>query len=78
MSDLFGNHTVGFLMVGLICYIGYESLTQRVIVNRDTTTHINIQLNKEMSNLQYHDYADIEKYLRNITRSCHGKAQLHR
>ena len=59
-------------------FLGYETLTQRVFVNTDVTTHLEVDLNNEISRLQYHDYANVEKYLRNITKSCHGKAQIYR
>ncbi|XP_053375782.1 carboxypeptidase D-like [Mercenaria mercenaria] len=55
---------------------GYETLTQRVLVNSDSMTNISIQLTSEISHIDYHKYEDLHKVVSNITTACSDRAKL--
>ena len=57
---------------------GYETLTQRVLISSDSVTKLSVQLNSEISKIDYHKYDDLHKIISNITSACSTRAELVR
>ncbi|KAL4223757.1 hypothetical protein ACF0H5_017223 [Mactra antiquata] len=55
---------------------GYETLTQRVLIDSEKVTTLNAQLTSEVDSISYHSYDNLQNIVNNITKSCGKLANL--
>jgi len=59
-------------------FLGYEPLTQRVVINRNTMSKVDIHLNLDVQSMAYHSEDQIAAIFKNITAMCPDIAQTKR
>ena len=66
------------MKVIILLSLGYGVLNQRVLIKRDETTSVDVQLLPEVSNMRYHSYSQLDATFGNITKACSKKAKHYR
>lgn len=66
-------------MINLCIFItGYETLTQRVLIDSEKVTTLMLQLTSEIDSMSYHKYEDMHRVVTNLTQACGKMANLKR